>query len=274
MFKDFPAGTATYTIGKGCVGSGPNGRCTIEEFLRYIWEPREAKDETQDDRPKKDVKFELTNREWNWKFKTLFDKINKPKYTGDISPHRLFEELADIPENFYPALAKSGEPIAKLQAENEALEASEGFRDRLAKDGRFRDNWALRKKIVDFGQSAAKMDVWMRLSQLDSMRFTSLKRTFNKEFGGGKVPEIFTEQRSAPLADISDKDFRPKMRIDFVKTITSSSDPAKTREVLENAFERFKTDKDIVDHMSAAHAAFSAQDGTACKNPVRFDVEL
>lgn len=109
---------ATYTVAPGCTGSRTNSRCTLAEFLLYIWKEHAPNDTTKPTGWKPGKVPKETNGDFTQnKIDSMISTINSARtnegheITGNSDGKLL---LPGVDGDYYQTLAKIGEPINKM----------------------------------------------------------------------------------------------------------------------------------------------------------------
>ena len=231
--------TGDRTVAPGCVGKKrSNGRCTLSEFLQYIWKAQvdinDVKPPTVDVPGTKD--FTKLN------FDQLFNKINiyRTNYefaiTGNSDATRL-NGAAD----FYEGLSRIGLPIKR------AIEKTPNPSKEEA-------------KLFDLAKSAATAVHQLRLKDMEKFRLGKDGLASNKYLG------LVPETRPDPTGVKGQPDFKT---LDPDATISKyEKDYPDIRDKLKAATAQFLDNDKAREHLKAIVAAKSARSSCACDVPM------
>ncbi|KAH8800172.1 hypothetical protein F5884DRAFT_904877 [Xylogone sp. PMI_703] len=163
-----------FTIAPGCLGSRPGNRCTLDEFLLYLWKEQPTAGDTT-----KPTGFQTKGKQTKntgilgkagaqspddlakLSIDNIWNKVNGARFdtgkavTGNSDASKLLPNLADA--DYYSALAKCSAPIALAEKTlgNAATSAN--------------------KQLFKLGKNAASVVNTLRWEDMESFRLTFLK---------------------------------------------------------------------------------------------------
>ncbi|KAF5563169.1 hypothetical protein FNAPI_2797 [Fusarium napiforme] len=256
-----------YTVAPGCVTKiSSRTRCTLDEFLLYLWAPKHDSNPPDTERPTSmKVKTKITDLPGK-SFNQFEGALNSAIFNtgfpvdGNVDTSKLYPGATD----YYDALSKMGKPIQALSSAFMKLKANNPS---LPMSNKIEKPWLL-------GKNSAAYVFALRRKDMDVYRATFLRQKLRTPAGlhGGFTP-IFTNIKTAKMVQGNTPE--SIQAIDFDETISSYINAVPDIETMlkaeNDAFMNVqRTPGEFINknHLKAVEAARSAVTGCNCETAI------
>lgn len=253
----------TYTVAPGCAAAmnpASGNRCSLTQFLQYLWAPEPDSSQTEADRPTTAIPANKKDGPWDrMTVNQVYNKIVNTPYTEYVDPERLIGE-----SDYYEALSKVGTPIATV--EKGLTEPTEPDRSSYPNDDDYKAAMkqyrnALKAydkttRLVALGKEAAKTVYYLRFQDMESYRIK------NGELAKDRYLGVVPKTRTVQTGLNNPKDFQA---LDDQETLKAYSSDPDFETKFQEACRKYRTDDYL--HFKALAAAGDALKGCGCQVP-------